>query len=148
MAVDVFNREGDLSYKMFTNHLFGDVTVTSQHRRNAKWCVGIPCFSKQVYAISYYAYATDLERFVGNTFKTQKVSMGFDLLTSHGIVEGFKFVAKVPCSNVNMDKIHSLVESNRVRKELFEALVNLEDLISDLEVAKSHLVSFYGLTFA
>ena len=147
---EVLDADGNVAYHKITMFLFGEQVryMNNAYRRNAKYCVSIPCFSKQVYAVNFYIYEYGGETLDSHS-RYNEYGMGFDLLTTTNSekVESFRFDYKIP---YNTRKNWPDFENWRSKYDIQkgqEMECNIVYLMRDLKNALEHLVKFHNLTF-
>ena len=147
----VLDNDGNIVYHKVMEFLFGENVkyMNNAYRRNTKYCVSVPCFSKQVYAVNFYSYefsGGSLDH--GSRYCTY--GMGFDLLTLNNSekVESFRFDYEVP-TNTQLrgwppfDTWRS--SSDKKKGEAMEC--NIHYMMNDLKYALNHLKKFHNLVF-
>lgn len=145
---DCLDEKGNVVYEKIAERLFPNSPHNPQYRRNSKYCISVPCFSKQVYAISFYAYSYGGESLISNARYVTK-GMGFDLMTSNGVVEGFRIDMEIPYNTRDSSWANlPLWDSPNARKKGEKMRNNFSNLIKGLESNLDHLNKFYNIVYA
>ena len=147
---EVLDTDGNVVYHKITEFLFGENVryMNNAYRRNGKYCVSVPCFSKQVYAVNFYIYEYGGEALDGHS-RYCEYGMGFDLLTttSSEKVESFRFDYPIPYNTCKNWPDFSSWGSKHAIKKGMEMECNIVYLMRDLKNALEHLTKFHNLTF-
>ena len=146
----VLDDNGNLVYHKVCEYLFGENVkyMNNAHRRNTKYCVSVPCFSKQVYAVNFYIY-----QYGGGTLENgsnyTEYGMGFDLLTVNNSekVESFRFDYEVPHHTKRGWPPFDTWQRTHDRRKGEAMECNIHYLMNDLKYALGHLIKFHNLVF-
>ena len=147
---EVLDCDGNIVYHKITEFLFGENVryMNNAYRRNAKYCVSVPCFSKQVYAVNFYIYEYGGETLNYNS-KYCEYGMGFDLLTTTNSekVQSFRFDYNIPYDTSKNWPVFDIWQSKYDKKKGMAMECNIVYLMRDLKNALGHLTKFHNLTF-
>ena len=146
----VLDDDGNIDYHSVVKFLFGENVkyMNNAYRRNTKFCVSVPCFSKNIYAINFYSYEYEGGS-LNHNCNYMKYGMGFDLLTTNTSekIESFRYDYFIPCNTTKWTPFDTWRSEYDLRRGRV-MVSNVHYMMKGLRDSINHLRKAHNLVFS